>query len=96
MRSPIVLRLLPRKPVRIDLTDSSEPEGAMSLRRRQLMEQITAMNPSATPDFLDQFDEPALAQYLDHLALMNQPRGKQSRWVRPHGRPWAFAAAACA
>lgn len=93
-----MLRLLPRKPVRIDLDPQGniEPDLSMSLQRRHLMEQITALNPSATTDFLDQFDDEALSDYLKHLAVAHQPRGRDARWIRPHGRPWAFVAAACA
>ena len=94
-----MLRLMPnmlRKPVRIDLAETPELTGPMSLARRNMIEQIIALNPSATAGFLEQFDDAALSQYLDHLHVAHQPRGRDARWVRPHGRPWAFAAAACA
>lgn len=93
-----MLRLLPRKPISIDLNPQGEFEndGAMSLQRRQLIEQIASLNPSATPDFLDQFEDTALTDYLNHLAVAHQPRGRDARWIRPHGKPWAFVAAACA
>lgn len=90
-----MLRLLPRKPVRIDLSEGGYSD-AISLRRRRSMADIMALNASATTDFLDQFDDAALVEYLNHLSLTNQPRGTESRWVRPHGKSWAFAAAACA
>lgn len=94
----IMLRLLPRKPVRIELDSNGqiERDTSMSLQRRQMVEQIMALNPSATPDFLDQFEDQALTDYLQHLAVAHQPRGKDARWIRPHGKPWAFVAAACA
>jgi hypothetical protein len=85
-----------RKPVRIDLSENPELVGSMSLQRRNVMDQIIALNPSASAEFLEQFDDAALSQYLDHLNIAQQPRGKDARWVRPHGKPWAFAAAACA
>lgn len=85
-----------RKPVRIDLSEHPELCGPMSLCRRNTIDQILALNPSATADFLDQFDDAALAEYRDTLTNAQQPRGRDARRVRPHGKPWAFAAAACA
>lgn len=88
-----------RKPVRIDLSESpelAESRPALSLSRANLVDQIIALNPSATAEFLDQFDDGALGEYLDHLVAIQQPRGRDARRIRPHGKPWVFAAAACA
>ena len=89
-----------RKPVRLEVTDTGrvvEPEAASEpALRRNLIDQIIALNPSASAEFLGQFEDAALARYLDHLNLAQQPRGSDARWIRPHGTPWAFAAAACA
>jgi len=37
------------------------------MNKRQLIEAIRRYNNTAQPGFLDQFDEAALAQYLEHL-----------------------------
>ena len=46
------------------------------MEKRQLIESIRLLNPSATERFLRDFDEPALRQYLAHLeaARSHQPR----------------------
>lgn len=105
-----MLSTLLRKPVRIDLATSQprpatetlglahrdvtdEPTG---LSREQLIDRIIALNPSATSRFLDQFDDEALNQYLNHLSLTTAPRGRETRWIRPSGHAWAFANKACA
>lgn len=88
-----------RKPVRIDLSESpelAEDHPALSLSRANLFDQIIALNPSATSEFLDQFDDGALSEYLDHLVAIQHPRGRDAHRSRPHGKPWVFAAAACA
>ena len=38
-----------------------------SMTKRQLIEEIRRHNATAQPQFLEQFDEDALAQYLSHL-----------------------------
>lgn len=90
-----MLSLLPRRVVKIDITHTAGENG-FNFRRQQLIDQIIAINPSATVDFLAQFEEPALDEYLEHLQASKQPRGRESRWVRPSRTPWACAAAACA
>jgi hypothetical protein len=37
------------------------------MSKRQLIEEIRRYNVTAQPQFLEQFDETALAQYLSHL-----------------------------
>ena len=63
------------------MTETVEFE-APALTREQLTEHIRALNPSAPVEWLEQFDEPALAHYLDHLHNAQEPRGPASRWVR--------------
>ena len=50
-----------------------------------LIEAILHHNPSARPEWLGRFDEPALRRYLDHLQHATEPRGAASAWVRDHG-----------
>jgi hypothetical protein len=45
----------------------SEPEGKSPMTKRQLIDDIRRLNTTAQPQFLLQFDESALKQYLDHL-----------------------------
>src|SRR5262249_19444249 len=88
-----MLTLLPRFPVRIDLTPPTAeetqapmrmPEPAVNgLTRSQIVDRIMTMNPSATAEFLEDFDVEALSEYLDHLTAATLPRGPGARWVRP-------------
>lgn len=51
-------------------------ESSFTMEKRQLIEEIRKLNPSATQKFLRDFDEQALRQYLSHLtaARAHQPR----------------------
>lgn len=90
-----MLSLLPRRVVKIDITASAGEHG-FNFRRQHLIDEIITLNPSATAEFLGRFDEPALEEYFEHLQASRQPRGRESRWVRPSRTPWACTAAACA
>ena len=46
------------------------------MTKRELIDQITVLNPSAQPAFLADFDGRDLAEYLQHL-----------KWVIPEGGP---------
>lgn len=94
-----MLTTLLRKPVRIDLSEStpdSQSVRSSGLNHEQLVDRIIALNPSASPVFLARFDELALEQYLNHLSLAAAPRGRETRWIRPNGQTWAVASRACA
>lgn len=52
------------------------------MTKRQLIDDIRRHNPTATPQFLAQFEEPALQQYLDHLNNAQQKRVRIAGWVR--------------
>lgn len=55
--------------------------------RLRLIDQIIAHNPSATLEFLDEFDTVQLTDYLDHLQSVITPRGRLARWsAKSHGR----------
>jgi len=52
------------------------------MTKRQLIDDIRRYNVTATPQFLAQFDEPALRQYLDHLEGAVRKRIEICSWVR--------------
>ena len=52
------------------------------MSKRQLIEGIRELNPTAAALFLGQFDEGALKQYLDHLKAAQLKRVHINGWVR--------------
>ena len=52
------------------------------MSKRQLIDEIRAFNPTAHPQFLLQFDESALKQYLEHLQSAQGKRLRIGGWVR--------------
>ncbi|WP_428938958.1 hypothetical protein [Fontivita pretiosa] len=52
------------------------------MTKRQLIEQIRQINTSAQPQFLAQFDDAALKQYLEHLQAAQKRVLRISGWVR--------------
>ena len=52
------------------------------MNKRQLIDDIRRYNTGAQPQFLAQFDEDALKQYLQHLEGAFQKRLQISAWVR--------------
>lgn len=54
-----------------------------TLGRSQLIDGITALNPTATHEFLMSFDESALALYLEHLHAKLEESDPKRRWSRP-------------
>lgn len=68
-------------------TASRTPAGsalsrATRLPREHLIEAIVRISPGASADFLARFGDDALRHYLDRLDSAEQPRGRQSFWVR--------------
>lgn len=61
--------------------------GSYGLSRTQVLDRILRLNASATADFLDEFSDESLAEYLDHLALTCRPRSERTRWVRRGNAP---------
>ena len=45
------------------------------MTKRQLIDQILSLNESAEPDFLAQFEDQDLGEYLAHLTKARMPRG---------------------
>ncbi|MBO6514347.1 MAG: hypothetical protein JJ974_10320 [Phycisphaerales bacterium] len=58
-----------------------------ALTREQVVDEIISVNPSATADFLAQFDDTLLSKYLDHLRFTARPRCGKSAWDRPGDAP---------
>ena len=56
--------------------------------KRQLIATIRQFNPSATLAFLDQFDAPALEQYLNRLQDTQRRAPQIAAWVRPVRREY--------
>ena len=58
-----------------------------ALTREQTVDEIISVNPSATAEFLAQFDDCLLTKYLDHLRFTQQPRCGHTSWDRPGDAP---------
>ncbi len=54
------------------------------MTKREIIDEIVALNPSAQPEFLAQFEDSELERYLDHLHRARQPRllGDATRYER--------------
>lgn len=66
------------------------------MNKRQLIDDIRTINTSAAPQFLAQFNETALQQYLDHLKASRKKHAVISRVIRapqPHAAEVARIAA---
>lgn len=76
----------PAEPETVNNRFESE-RAAESAERSRLMSRILELNPTASPDFLSRFPVNELGQYLQHLLVAQQPRGRMARWVRPDNVP---------
>ena len=52
------------------------------MSKRQLIDEIRAFNPTAEVQFLQQFDEKALSEYLDHLQMARERSVRIRSWSR--------------
>lgn len=57
-------------------------ELVSALNREQLIDRILLLNPTACPAFLSTFTPNDLTHYLEHLHAAQEPRGRESRWIR--------------
>jgi hypothetical protein len=57
------------------------------MNKGQLIDGIREINQTAEPEFLSQFDEEALRQYLEHLKKAQEKRVRVMGWVRTIPRP---------
>ncbi|MFT3788610.1 MAG: hypothetical protein QM770_20965 [Tepidisphaeraceae bacterium] len=53
------------------------------LDRQQLVEEIRRFNTTVDQQFLEQFSETELAEYLDHLDAARRKQLQISGWVKP-------------
>jgi hypothetical protein len=72
----------PRAACAADAFVADQMKSKHPMTKRQLIDDIRHHNPTATPRFLAQFDESALAQYLDHLKSAQEKRVRIAGWVR--------------
>jgi hypothetical protein len=52
------------------------------MNKRQLIDDIRRINVTVQPQFLAQFDDAALKQYLDHLQQAQRKHLQIGSWVR--------------
>ena len=52
------------------------------MNKRQLIDDIRRFNTTVAPQFLSQFDEEALKQYLEHLEGARKKHTRIASWVR--------------
>jgi hypothetical protein len=52
------------------------------MNKRQLIDDIRRFNVNVQPQFLAQFDEGALKQYLEHLQSAQRKHAQIAGWVR--------------
>ena len=57
-------------------------ESKPVMNKRQLIDEIRQFNTSVRPQFLTQFDEEALQQYLNSLQSAQRKNVKMPVWVR--------------
>jgi hypothetical protein len=57
-------------------------ESMPDMNKRQLIETIRRYNTTVATDFLNQFDDSALQQYLEHLESANKRNTRIASWVR--------------
>ncbi|MBL9119818.1 MAG: hypothetical protein JNL80_07890 [Phycisphaerae bacterium] len=50
--------------------------------KNELIDSIRQINRSADPQWLERFEDRALFDYLEHLQILMEPRGRQSIWRR--------------
>jgi hypothetical protein len=62
-------------------------ESTHAMNKRQLIDGIRQLNQTAQPEFLAQFDDEALQQYLRHLQSAQEKRLKVAGWVKSIPKP---------
>lgn len=57
------------------------------MTKRELIDDIMSLNPSAEPGFLAEFNAADLQRYLDKLIWLQEPRGDRARGFSPGQAP---------
>jgi aspartate aminotransferase-like enzyme len=57
-------------------------ESMSAMNKRQLIDDIRRYNTTVPTEFLSQFDESALKQYLEHLEGARNKHARIASWVR--------------
>jgi len=57
------------------------------MNKRQLIDGIRQLNQTAQPEFLAQFDDDALEQYLQHIQTATEKRVTVAGWVKSIPKP---------
>lgn len=70
-------------------------EQTTPMSKQQMIEEIHRYNRSASPTFLQCFNDETLEVYLKRLTLLHGHRGKETQWVRNTIEP-AVTARLCA
>lgn len=66
----------------LDLTRKDRNRCDEPMSHPQLLDRIITVNPNADIEYLGRFSREKLADYLDHLLVAAEPRGRGSIWVR--------------
>ncbi len=61
---------------------AEQAESKRTMNKRQLIDEIRQFNTSVRPQFLSQFDEDALRQYLSSLQSAQRKHLKIPAWIR--------------
>lgn len=78
----------PRRPARRPAgAEPAELPRTGGLTPQQVVGHIIELNPTASADFLAQFEPASLSLYLEHLLASQEPRGRGSSWRRPGDTP---------
>lgn len=70
-----------------DRRAETDPPADGGFLRRHTIDAIVHINPTAVPEFLEQFRDSQLATYLRHLEAARRPRGRDAAWPRPGDSP---------
>lgn len=84
----ITVRLEPHPP-RADQEPDPSPEKALTKVR--VVERIIELNPTASEQFLRVFSHRRLMDYMEHLVSAQEPRGRNSSWLRRGDSPAILA-----
>lgn len=88
---PRVVVRLEQNIVTAEVAEATEPVAMGTLTKVRLVERIIEMNPTASEQFLRVFSHKGLMDYMEHLASAQEPRGRNSSWLRRGDSPAILA-----